>query len=237
VYWICKFVEKIFVMPKANPYKALIRRNKSQPRLFKNKFLERLTYTSPLVVIVLYGILTFTSIWYYVTTVNPQSTFQHNVGWYLFGLVSWTLGEYLLHRFVYHDIADASYHKKFHYIFHGVHHEYPNDTNRIVLPPVAGVLIAGILFGIFYGIFWLFTGTGNVAFLFTPGFVNGYLIYMLVHYTVHKVPSPRKYNFWWRHHNIHHFQQHDRAFGVTSPLWDIVFRTMPEKGRKTVIER
>lgn len=223
-------------MTETRPRKAVIRINEEQPPIFKNRFLEKLTYTSPSVVIIIYGALTFLSIRYYVTDLNPSTTGFAVLGWYLAGFISWTLGEYLLHRFVYHDIKDASYTKRFHYIFHGIHHEYPNDTKRIVLPPLPGIAIAGILFGLFYLLFWLITGRGDEAFVFAPGFLNGYLAYMLVHYTVHKVPSPKRYNFWWRHHNIHHFQQHDRAFGVTTPIWDIVFKTMPEKGRKTVLE-
>jgi len=216
--------------------KAVIRINEEQPPIFKNKFLEKLTYTSPSVVIILYGLLTVLAIRFYMLQLDQNATVFSVVTLYFAGFLSWTLGEYILHRFVYHDFRDASYTKRFHYIFHGIHHEYPSDTKRLVLPPLPGLTIAGILFGLFYLIFWLATGSGNVAFVFAPGFVNGYLAYMLVHYTVHKVPSPKKFNFWWRHHNIHHFQQHDRAFGVTSPLWDIVFRTMPEKGRKTVVD-
>ena len=218
-------------------YKAVIKRNQEQPRLFKNKWLEKLTYTSPGIIIGMYAVLTTLFIWYYVTSLNPQATPTHVMMWFGIGLLSWTLGEYVLHRFLYHDIKDASYNKGFHYLFHGIHHEYPNDSKRIVLPPIPSLGIASVLFGFFYGLFWLISGSGDLAFVFAPGFVNGYVAYMLVHYTVHKVPSPKKFNFWWRHHNIHHFQQHDRAFGVTTPIWDIIFRTMPEKGRKTIVER
>jgi sterol desaturase/sphingolipid hydroxylase (fatty acid hydroxylase superfamily) len=30
-----------------------------------------------------------------------------------------------------------------------------------------------------------------------------------------------------RHHMIHHHAQHDARFGVTTPFWDWVFRTLP----------
>ena len=73
-----------------------------------------------------------------------------------------------------------------------------------------------------------------MAFTFGTGFVMGYIVYITIHWMVHKKKAPEKYNWWWTHHNIHHFQQHDRAFGVSTPIWDFIFRTMPEKGRKTV---
>ncbi|MEX2379667.1 MAG: sterol desaturase family protein, partial [Vicingaceae bacterium] len=37
----------------------------------------------------------------------------------------------------------------------------------------------------------------------------------------------------WIHHSIHHYQEDDKAFGVSSPLWDYVFGTMPSKKRKS----
>ena len=225
------------MMKKPEHYKAVIRKNEEQPRLFKNKFLEKLTYTTPTFIIVQYVILTVICISYYVLEVNPETSFVTVIKYYFFGLFSWTLGEYLLHRFLYHKIKDASYDSGLQYIFHGIHHEYPNDTKRIILPPLPSLMIAAILFGIIYMAFWLIQGSGDLAFIFSPGFINGYILYMLIHYTVHKVPSPKKYNFWWRHHNIHHFQQHDRAFGVSTPIWDIVFRTMPEKGRRTIVDK
>jgi sterol desaturase/sphingolipid hydroxylase (fatty acid hydroxylase superfamily) len=33
----------------------------------------------------------------------------------------------------------------------------------------------------------------------------------------------------WIHHALHHYQQPDAAYGVSSPLWDFFFKTMPEK--------
>jgi dihydroceramide fatty acyl 2-hydroxylase len=35
-----------------------------------------------------------------------------------------------------------------------------------------------------------------------------------------------------RYHYRHHFQQSDRGFGVTTPLWDRVFRTSPLTRRR-----
>ena len=133
-----------------------------------------------------------------------------------------------MHRFLYHKIEDATYNTGIQYLFHGIHHEYPNDPTRLVLPWIPSLGIASIFFGIFYLIF------REQAFVLAPGFVLGYCAYMTVHFTVHKVDPPKRFNFWWTYHNIHHFQQHDRAFGVTSPIWDYVFRTYPEKDRKTV---
>ena len=32
-------------------------------------------------------------------------------------------------------------------------------------------------------------------------------------------------------HMRHHFQDHRYGFGVSSPLWDAIFRTMPRRRR------
>ena len=206
--------------------KAIVYPNTKSPRLFKNKFLEFLTKTHPIIIIVMYTIVTYFLVSYYRQSTG--ASIGNTAGLFLIGLFSWTLGEYLLHRFLYHKIGDASYDSGIHYLFHGIHHEYPNDISRTVLPPVPSLIIAAILFSLFY------LALGIYAFVVGPGFLIGYSLYMYLHYMVHKRKPLKKWDFWWRHHNIHHFQQHDRGFGVSSSLWDHVFGTMPEKGRKTV---
>lgn len=207
-------------------YEVNIYPNGKSPKLFKNRFFEKLTKTHPLVILVMYFILGFFLLRYYHIDVNIS--WGNLLGLFMLGLLSWTLAEYLMHRFLYHRIGDASFSSGIHYVFHGIHHEYPNDEDRLILPPVPSLIIASVFFLIFYLLM------ADKAFAFAPGFLIGYVLYMMVHYTIHKVPMPKKFNFWWKHHNIHHFQQHDRAFGVSTPLWDYVFRTMPEKNRKTV---
>lgn len=206
---------------------AIVNPNKKAPELFKSKFLNKLTWSNPVLIFVMYSIIAFVLI-YFVAIQRYNYTVLESIMYFAIGFISWTLGEYLLHRFLYHKISDASYDKGLQYVFHGIHHSYPNDRTKVVLPPVPSLLIAGILFGLFY------LAMGKLAFLVGPGFLIGYSIYMWIHYAVHKYPQPKRFSFWWTHHNIHHFQQHDRAFGVSTPLWDYVFRTMPEPNRKTI---
>lgn len=205
---------------------ALVYPNSDSPRLFKNKFLEFLTKSHPAVIFGMYIIISYFLISHYYN--HYQTTVLSIIGLFLLGVFAWTLAEYLMHRFLYHKIEDATYNSGIQYLFHGIHHEYPNDKGRLVLPVIPSLIIAALFFGLFYLIM------RKYAFVFAPGFVMGYATYMTIHYTIHVVKPPKKYDFWWRLHNIHHYQQHDRAFGVSSPLWDIIFGTMPEKGRKTV---
>ncbi len=207
-------------------YQFRVYPNQQSPKLFKQPFLEVLTKTRLWIIAVLYGsIAVGLSLTYlYVFQGTAWQALMYLIG----GFLSWTLAEYLLHRFFYHKIHDASYDSGLQYLFHGIHHQFPHDSDRIILPPVPGLIIATLFMFLFYAIM------GAHAFVFGPGFLLGYLAYITVHWMVHMKPVPKRFSFWWTHHTIHHFQQHDRAFGVSTPLWDIVFGTMPEKGRKTI---
>jgi sterol desaturase/sphingolipid hydroxylase (fatty acid hydroxylase superfamily) len=206
------------------------------PPMFKYAILNRLAMSNPPLTALMYVSLSVFLNYYYYNYLTDSPDIMFQVRWFVIGFFSWTFAEYMLHRFVYHDAKDASYMKGLHYILHGVHHKFPNDSSKVVLPPAPSIVIATVLTSLFYISFYLITGDGNLSLLFVSGFLIGYLIYMLIHYMVHKYPTPKRFKFWWMHHNIHHFQQYDRAFGVSTPIWDIIFRTMPEKGRKTTEE-
>ena len=58
----------------------------------------------------------------------------------------------------------------------------------------------------------------------------GYLAYDYTHYHVHHlVPRTKHAKQLREQHMRHHFQDHRYGFGVSSPLWDVVFRTLPRK--------
>ena len=148
-------------------------------------------------------------------------------GAYLF----WTLFEYFFHRCVFHldyYFPESELVRKFDYALHGIHHEFPRDTQRLIMPPVPGLLIISVLFAFF----WLVMG--EIIFLFLPGFLLGYLSYAFIHYATHawKPPKSKMLKTLWRHHALHHYKHPDRAFGVSSPIWDHIFRTMPPEKRK-----
>ena len=60
------------------------------------------------------------------------------------------------------------------------------------------------------------------------GIITGYMVYSSIHYSIHTYKPIKGLKFLWAHHLKHHNPKYeDRAFGVTSPFWDWVFRTMP----------
>ncbi|HEY4013628.1 MAG TPA: sterol desaturase family protein [Polyangiaceae bacterium] len=143
------------------------------------------------------------------------------------GLFTWTIAEYVLHRYVFHWTNDTAWGKRIHFLLHGVHHDFPNDKDRLVMPLPTSIPLAVIFFT-------LFSVTMGHAWAepFFAGFVVGYLFYDGTHYYVHHfVPTTRWGKFLRRHHLTHHHADHHGGFGVSSPLWDIVFRSIPAKRR------
>jgi sterol desaturase/sphingolipid hydroxylase (fatty acid hydroxylase superfamily) len=140
------------------------------------------------------------------------------------GVAFWTLFEYIMHRFAFHYDAETEKSRRFIYVMHGNHHEYPRDKNRLFMPPLPSILISTTLFGICYLIM------GVHAFMFMPGFIFGYLLYGSMHYAIHAWNPPFKWmKGLWRNHHLHHYKDDHKGFGVSSTIWDHVFGTMQEK--------
>jgi dihydroceramide fatty acyl 2-hydroxylase len=138
------------------------------------------------------------------------------------GLLVWTLTEYLLHRFVFHYQPTSNWGKRLHFLMHGVHHDYPQDSKRLVMPPVVSIPLASL----FLGLFWLILPWGHIGAMFA-GFIFGYICYDEIHYATHHAPMKGKVGLWLKHHHVrHHYLDNGRGFGVSTPIWDYVFGTM-----------
>jgi sterol desaturase/sphingolipid hydroxylase (fatty acid hydroxylase superfamily) len=143
------------------------------------------------------------------------------------GIGIWTLTEYWLHRLVFHWEPDHPIGSRLHFIIHGIHHDHPNDKLRLVMPPAVSIPLAAL----FFGGFLLLFGAGEAYPLFA-GFILGYLLYDYTHYYLHHfVPRSALGKRLREQHMRHHFQDHRFGYGVSSPLWDVVFRTLPRQRR------
>lgn len=196
-------------------------------RMFENDFLEALSrvhWTVPL--------------WLYVPVVlfflyRSFFVFYLGIGdvvlYFLIGIFVWTLTEYLLHRFIFHFNAKSKLGKRIHFMFHGVHHDYPKDSKRLVMPPSVSIPLALLFYFLFYNIF----GPLLVA-PFFAGFIVGYIFYDITHYAIHHFNMKSK--FWLaikNHHMLHHYKHSDKGFGVSQPAWDHVFGTTYPKDKKS----
>ncbi len=183
-------------------------------RQFKSDFLEKFSKCHGLVPLFIYAPLVFWLVW---LSLHRGLSVGTIAGYAALGVFIWTFAEYWLHRTVFH------FHRlpKLHYFIHGIHHDYPNDKDRLVMPPGASALPA-------LG-FWLVAQATLGDLLALPafaGFAIGYLWYDMTHFWTHIAkPRTRYGRFLRRHHMLHHFKTPDRRFGVSTPIWDIVFRT------------
>jgi sterol desaturase/sphingolipid hydroxylase (fatty acid hydroxylase superfamily) len=188
-------------------------------RMFKNDFLEALSkvhFTVPL-----YIYLPVVGYFLYISIFEFQISFKTVITLVFVGILVWTFAEYTLHRFIFHFPAKSKFGKKIHFIFHGVHHDYPSDSKRLVMPPSVSIPLAVL----FYYLFYLLFGNVLVAPFFV-GFIVGYLFYDMTHYAVHHFNIHNK--FWLalkKHHIRHHYENPALGFGVSSPLWDEIIGT------------
>lgn len=147
---------------------------------------------------------------------------------FILGLFLWTLLEYLLHRFLFHYPARGPLQERIFFLFHGVHHAQPQCKTRLVMPPVVSIPMALIAYGILYLICAVLLKAPQWIDPLTSGLLIGYLVYDLTHYATHHFPMRGKAaRFLKRYHMQHHYKTPEQRFGVSSPLWDWVFGTMP----------
>jgi len=188
-------------------------------RMFENDFFEALSRVHPSVPVIIY--LPVISFFLYRSVSLFELTFITILSLILLGIAVWTLAEYTLHRFIFHYKPKTEFGEKIHFIFHGVHHDYPSDSRRLVMPPSVSVPLAVM----FYFLFEVILGNILVAPFFI-GFLIGYLFYDLTHYAVHHFNIHNK--FWLalkKHHMRHHYQDSEKGFGVSSPIWDEIVGT------------
>jgi sterol desaturase/sphingolipid hydroxylase (fatty acid hydroxylase superfamily) len=191
-------------------------------RMFKANWMEQLSKVHFSVPLFIYTPVIAYCLWL------SQGGFLMITAWFLGGLFFWTFVEYFLHRFLFHWVPPGKIGERLHFIWHGVHHDFPNDRLRLVLPPSVSLPLSAL----FYFGFKAVLGTPSV-FPFFAGFMLGYLCYDMMHFAMHHL----RWNnpFWLKiknHHMMHHYQEHDKGFGVSNPLWDYIFNTMFEKFKK-----
>lgn len=198
-------------------------KNRGQGKVFESPFLEVLSKAPPWLSAFVYLVLMAGILWVGYQN-QVVDSFLAGAGIFLGAIFFWTFFEYFFHRYINHIdeyFPESKWAQRLAYTIHGIHHEYPRDKERLIMPPVPGLLIAGTLLLIYYLIL------GPYAYIFFPGFMTGYLLYTYVHYSTHRSNIPSFLKVQYRHHAIHHYKYPDKAFGVSTTLWDRVFGTMP----------
>src|SRR5207253_5924965 len=149
-------------------------------RMFRSDFMELLSHVHPATPLVLYlpvvGYMLYAAVW------QSRLSILAVAGLFLLGVLIWTLLEYIIHRYVFHYEPKSRLGKQFHFIVHGVHHDYPNDARRLVMPPAVSIPLAIIFYGLFIFLF------GRTAPAVWAGFAGGYVCYDSIHYAIHHFP-------------------------------------------------
>ena len=211
-----------------------INHNKEPIRLFKSDILEFFTHISPVAVLMIWLPVVV------VTMIIAMNQKPMNTSWFYLptsfttGLLVWTFLEYTLHRFVFHFKPRTPWQERASFLFHGVHHAQPMCKTRLVMPPVVSITGALILYGILHLLLSVLLDASHWMHALFSGIAAGYLTYDMLHYSTHHFRI--KWHAWQylrRHHMRHHAQTPDLRFGVSSPLWDIVFGTLPKDEKST----
>ena len=137
--------------------------------------LESMTFVHPITPLVMW--VPFILFLYYQGAVNYPVSIKNWTIIFVFGILGWSLTEYLIHRFAFHHEAKSRWGRYLIFLFHGIHHDDPDDKNRLVMPPLPGVMFVII----FWNTFKLFL-SNQIFFPFLGSFLVGYLIYDYIHY-------------------------------------------------------
>ncbi len=136
---------------------------KARPKYFQIKHLEFFTKTHPLVIWSIYlPVIIYLP---YYASKNYGFTNLKIALIFLGGVLFWTFFEYMMHRFVFHLITENPRTKRFAYIMHGNHHEFPRDRTRLFMPPLPSIIISSVVFLMMYLLML------DNAFVFFPGFI------------------------------------------------------------------
>jgi 4-hydroxysphinganine ceramide fatty acyl 2-hydroxylase len=114
----------------------------------------------------------------------------------------------------------------YHFFAHGIHHLTPMDEDRITFPPTFSLVLG---FAFFSFLRYVFVPIFSSTFAVGAGVTIGYMFYDILHFLFHHggnwtLKAP--YIAWMKsRHFSHHYANPEKNFGVTSPLFDIIFGT------------
>ena len=199
-------------------------------RLFESNYLEFFTHIHPAVVIILWLPVAIYFLTRAVITRAADVSAVYLPAGFLLGVLLWSFTEYTLHRFVFHYKPRSPRQERIIFLFHGIHHAQPQCKTRLVMPPAVSIPLSLIYYGLLSLILGTLLGLSQWIWPIYSGLVIGYLAYDLTHYATHHFPMRHGYlKFLKRYHMQHHYKTPNLRFGVSSPLWDLVFGTFPKE--------
>lgn len=159
--------------------------------------------------------------------VRDGRNLAHAFAFALAGVLSWTLVEYLVHRYVLHrafpdgsGVVRRFMHRRFDHL-HLEHHRRPWDGDHI-----NGSLRDTLPFVVLLGALGALAPLYTLP-MFVVGLVLSYVVEEWIHHSVHYYNFKSRYFAHIRRHHFYHHSRHGRsvAYGLTSDLWDSVLGT------------
>ena len=136
------------------------------------------------------------------------------------GLLTWSLGEYLIHRFWLHSLPRLGRGLEF-VKHHILHHKSPGEHPGSIFLWLSASA-ASCLWPLLAATLGAARGSAFMA-----GLLAGCLAYEFIHLASHSSSPPL--TPWGRYLRAHHLAHHTRSarsnYSVVFPLWDVVFRT------------
>jgi sterol desaturase/sphingolipid hydroxylase (fatty acid hydroxylase superfamily) len=172
----------------------------------------------------------FSPLYFYTTVALCLGFLAARAGfsiWYILfliilGVLSWGLIEYGLHRFVFHYRARSRLGVRLLYQVHLSHHENPSAINKLF----ASLLLSGPIASAYWLVAWGITASWAAACYLFIGMSSGYFYYEWLHFQCHHRKNRlRLLKYLRKYHLLHHYKTPELRFGVTSPLFDLIFGT------------
>jgi sterol desaturase/sphingolipid hydroxylase (fatty acid hydroxylase superfamily) len=141
----------------------------------------------------------------------------------LLGALTWTLLEYVIHRWMGHD-------RRFRRTPFGVEHVRHHAQGDYFAPTWKKLLLAAALTALLSLPAALLVGAAP-GLAYVVGLMAFYGVYEVSHRREHTHAGIGPYARWARRHHFHHHFVDPRSnHGVTTPLWDMVFGTYQRAG-------
>ena len=160
---------------------------------------------------VLYGIA-ITALATFLTVASPRQQWLETISFVVLGLISWTVIEYALHRYILHVLQPFRH-------WHTLHHRRPK---ALIFAPT--ILSTSLITTLIFLPALLVDGLWHACAL-TLGIVTGYFTFAVTHHAIHHWNFDnewlRKRKRWHAVH--HHYNEQFGCYGVTSTFWDHVF--------------
>lgn len=152
-----------------------------------------------------------------------------SMAFFVLGIFTWSFAEYAIHNWVGHLGKGRNEFSREHLAHHKDPHYFASTGKKALTTLVVMAVISplacyamDLLGGLIYSV----------------GFVITYVFYEVLHRRVHTVAPGWAYTrYMYKHHLLHHFGSPKTNHGVTSPIWDHVFRTFVKPGQIRVPEK